>query len=93
MAGLLIVLVALLCWHTIGGKHEILEPRQYQFLIDINTTTLGELQTLPGIGPALAGSIVQYRDEHAPIYDFSEIMNVRGIGEIRHNNMKPFFTE
>ena len=93
IAVLLAILATLLCWHTMAGKQGTLEPKQYKFLIDINTATLGELQTLPGIGPALAGSIIQYRDEHAPIYHFDEIMNVRGIGVIRHGNMKPYFTE
>jgi competence protein ComEA len=93
MVVLLIILTALLCGHTAVRKQETLEPKQYQFLIDINTATHGELQTLPGIGPRLAESIIQYRDEHAPIYDFGEIMNVHGIGPIRHRNMEPYFTE
>ena len=93
MAVLLVILTALLCWHTVGGKQGTLEPRQYRFLIDINTATHGELQTLPGIGPRLAESIIQYRDEHVPIDDFDEIMNVRGIGVIRHGAMKPYFAK
>ena len=69
------------------------EPKQYQFRIDLNTATIGELQTLPGIGPKLAEGIVQYRDENAPLSHFDEIMNVRGIGVKRHSTMKPYFTD
>ena len=87
------ILTALLCWQTAGRKQETLAPKQYEFRIDINTATHGELQTLPGIGPRLAESIIQYRDEHAPIDDFDEVMNVRGIGVVRHGKMKPYFTE
>jgi len=83
----------LLCWHTTRGKQETFEPKQYKFRIDMNTATLGELQTLPGIGPKLAESIIQYRNQHAPIYNFDEIMNVRGIGVKRHSDMKPYFTD
>ena len=83
----------LLCWYTTRGKQETFEPKQYQFRIDMNTATLGELQTLPGIGPKLAENIIQYRNQHAPIYNFDEIMNVRGIGVKRHSDMKPYFTD
>jgi len=93
VALVLVALVLLLCWHTTGEKQETLEPKQYQFRIDLNTATLGELQTLPGIGPKLAESVIQYRDQHVPIPDFDDIMNVRGIGVKRHSDMKPYFTD
>jgi len=93
VALVLVFFAALLCWHTTWGKQETLKPKHYQFRIDLNTATLGELQTLPGIGPKLAESIVQYRDQYAPIHDFDDIMNVRGIGAKRHSGMKPYFTD
>ena len=93
MALMLAIFAVLLCGHTMRGKQEMLEPQHYQFRIDLNTATLGELQTLPGIGPKLSESIIQYRDEHAPIHHFDEIINVRGIGEKRLAAMKPYFTD
>jgi competence protein ComEA len=93
VALVLTISAVLLCWHTARGKQEIFEPKQYKFRIDLNTATCGELQTLPGIGPKLAESIIQYRDQHAPIDDFDEILNVRGIGIKRHSTMKPYFAE
>ena len=91
---IVLVLLALpIYWHTIRDNQEILEPKQYQFRIDLNTATLGELQTLPGIGPKLAESIVQYRDQHAPIHNFDDILNVRGIGTKRHSTIKPYFID
>ena len=93
VAFVLAVFAVLLCWHTTWKKHETLEPKQYRFRIDLNTATPGELQTLPGIGPKLSESIVQYRDLHAPIHAFDDIMNVRGIGVKRHSNMKPYFID
>ena len=83
----------LLCWHTAVRKQETFAPKQYQFRIDLNTATHGELQTLPGIGPKLAENIIQYRNKHAPINDFDEMMNVNGIGPKRHSAMKPYFTD
>ena len=91
--GLLAISVVLLCGYTLTHKRETLEPKEYTFRIDLNTATHGELQTLPGIGPKLAENIIRYRDEHAPIQDFSEIMNVHGIGVKRYNTMKPYFTD
>jgi len=82
----------LVCLHTANGKQETFEPKQYTFRIDLNSATLGELQTLPGIGPKLAENIVQYRDQHAPICDFGEILNVSGIGNKRYDAIKPYFT-
>ena len=89
----LVVVLLLLCWYSAVRKQEILEPKPYKFRMDLNTVTHGELQTLPGIGPKLAESIIQYRDQHAPIQDFDEIMNVSGIGIKRHRVMKPYFTD
>ena len=52
-----------------------------QVLIDINAASAAELESLPGIGPALAGRIVAYREEHGAFSTVEELMNVSGIGE------------
>ena len=48
--------------------------------ININTATVTELDTLPGIGKATAQSIVDYRLQHGPFQVIQEIQNVPGIG-------------
>ncbi|MCL2005603.1 MAG: helix-hairpin-helix domain-containing protein [Planctomycetaceae bacterium] len=93
LAIVLAIFASLLCWNLGAGGREVCEPKQYRFRIDINTATAGELRTLPGIGPKLAEGIIQYRDENAPIEDFSEILNVRGIGPKRYDAMEPYFRE
>ena len=90
---LVLAVLAVLGGYRMPGKQETIEPKQYTFRIDLNTATPGELQTLPGIGPKLAGSIISYRDQHAPIDDFDEIRNVSGIGPKRYSNLKPYFTD
>ena len=59
----------------------ILLPRLVESApIDINRATLDDLITLPGIGPALAQRIIDYRIEHGPFRSVEELEYVNGIG-------------
>ena len=49
--------------------------------VNINTATAEELDVLPGIGPALAGRIIAYREEHGPFTAVEQLLEVSGIGE------------
>ena len=51
--------------------------------LELNSATAAELQTLPGVGPALAQAIVDYRAKQ-PFYFKEDLMNVPGIGEKRY---------
>jgi len=50
------------------------------YTIDINSAGAAELELLPRIGPALAGRIVAYREEHGPFADVDDLDRVHGIG-------------
>ena len=50
-------------------------------LVNVNTASAEELETLTGVGPVLAEAIVSYRDEHGAFKTPEELMNVKGIGE------------
>ena len=50
-------------------------------IININTATSDQLQTLPGIGPVIANRIIAYREEVGAFESVGELMNVSGIGE------------
>ena len=50
-------------------------------IININTATAAQLQTLPGIGPTLAERIIDYRDKNGTFHSIGELMMVPGIGE------------
>ena len=58
-------------------------------VININTASADQLELLPGIGPAIAKKIVNYREEH-PFKARNNIMRIKGIGKKTFNNMKDF---
>jgi len=61
-------------------------------LIDINTATLEEFDSLPGIGPTTAQKILEYRDANGPFAAIEDIMNVSGIGPSTFEDIKDLIT-
>lgn len=61
-------------------------------VVNINTATQTELETLPGIGPSLALKIINYRNENGKFSSIDEIKNVSGIGDAKFENIKTFIT-
>lgn len=59
-------------------------------LININTASLEELMTLPGIGEAKAGSIIAYRKQHGFFSKKEDLMEISGIKEGVYNKIKNF---
>lgn len=58
--------------------------------ININTATQSELETLPGIGNSTALKIIAYRNENGKFNSIDDIMNVKGIGNSKFENIKEF---
>lgn len=56
--------------------------------VNINTASASELESLPGIGPATAQKILDYRSEHGRFGSVDELMAVKGIGEKKLEKMR-----
>ena len=58
--------------------------------VSLSTGSLAELQTLPGVGPATAQKILDYRMEHGGFSSIDEIQAVKGIGPKKFEKMRAF---
>lgn len=58
--------------------------------INVNTADAKTLITLPGIGPAYAQGIIDYRRKNGSFTSFKELLKVKGIGKKRLENLIPF---
>ncbi|WP_262370514.1 helix-hairpin-helix domain-containing protein [Rossellomorea marisflavi] len=61
-------------------------------LVNINSATSEEIQTLPGIGPSKAAAFIQYREENGPYRSVDDIKNISGIGEKTFERLKELIT-
>jgi competence protein ComEA len=58
-------------------------------IVDLNTATAAQLEALPGVGPATAQAIIDYRTQHHRFRSVDELLEVRGIGEAKLAQIKP----
>lgn len=79
-------------------KDSIFEPKEdisqnsSSNLVNINTATLEQLQSLPGIGASKAQDIIDYRTKNGLFKDISDIKNVSGIGNALYEKIKSNIT-
>ncbi len=56
------------------------QRKTIEFPIDINTASYEELLEIPGIGPAKARAIIQFREQNGPFRTINDLVKVSGIG-------------
>lgn len=59
-------------------------------VVNINTASQTELETLPGIGPSLALKIIEYRKQNGKFSSIGDIKNVSGIGDNKFEKIKSY---
>ncbi|WP_309235390.1 ComEA family DNA-binding protein [Streptomyces sp. TRM64462] len=68
---------------AVGGPFAAAGP------ISLNSATVEQLDTLPGVGPVLARQIIEHRTRHGGFRSVDELREVRGIGDRRFADLRP----
>jgi competence protein ComEA len=60
--------------------------------VNLNTASVEQLATLPGVGPKLAARIVEYRQKSGTFRSTQELINVKGVGEKSFAKIEPWLS-
>jgi competence protein ComEA len=71
---------------TVAGTEEDDGP------IDLNRADQSALETLPGVGPSIAGAIIEHRTREGPFVRVEDLLEVSGIGPARLAQLEPLVT-
>lgn len=94
-------LVFVFLFTLLGAQHALAQQegtassaaqQQQPSVVNLNTATLDELQSLRGVGAKTAEAIVAWREEHGPFVMTDQLMAIRGIGPKTYQQLSPRVT-
>ena len=90
----LAVLVGLVCLaaDTASAQNKPAAAKAATTVVNLNTATVAQIASLPGIGEKAAERIIEYREKNGGFKKIEELMNVKGIGEKSFLKLKPLIT-
>ncbi len=86
-----LILSATLATHASAQTRTAKKPAPTS-AVNLNVATAAELEVLPGVGPAMATRIVEYRQKNGAFKKVEDLMNVKGIGEKKFLKLKSLVT-
>ncbi|MFT5197111.1 MAG: competence protein ComEA [Cellvibrionaceae bacterium] len=84
--------VPLVSTPPVVGKTESSQTESQGGIINLNTATKEQLETLPGVGPSTAQKILDYREDNGVFSSIEDVMNVSGIGPAKFENVASYIT-
>ncbi|MBI2820895.1 MAG: helix-hairpin-helix domain-containing protein [Acidobacteria bacterium] len=85
---LVLMLLAAASTPVLQAQQETVAPAK----VNINAGTVEQLSTLPGVGPATAQKILEFRSKNGPFKRIEDLMAVQGIGEKKFLKLKDRIT-
>lgn len=88
--GSLLLVGGILRFFNVSTKEplEVSEIISSPQIVSINTASQKDLERLPGIGPATAVYIIEYRNQHGNFRSLEDLKKVKGIGEKKSQALK-----
>ncbi len=71
-----------------SGESTSSDSSQIAGVVNINTASASELDSLPGIGPTYAERIIEYRESNGGFSSIDELKNIKGIGDKTFDKLK-----
>ena len=87
-----IVLIALMIASIAGSAMADANTPAQSGVVNINTADVAQLSYLPRVGAKAAQRIIEYRTQHGAFHKPSDLMQVKGFGEKRFNQVSPYIT-
>lgn len=82
----------LLCCTLLAARAAIGKKIPPTAPLDLNTATAAQLAQVPGIGPATAKAIVQFREKSGPFERVEDLLAIRGISARKLAQIRPYVT-